>query len=61
MKNELLECIIEVSRDEIIPQIKDAKFILVMADDKKDISEQMQQVIVFRHELHVKIFKIFWD
>jgi hypothetical protein len=46
IQNELLDCILEVFRAEIIRE----KFLTVMSDDTTDVSEKTQEVVVFRYE-----------
>ncbi|XP_077294844.1 zinc finger MYM-type protein 1-like [Arctopsyche grandis] len=60
IQNELLECIVSVCKEEICKQIQKAKYIAVMTDDTSDISEHVQQVIVFRYELQGKVYERFW-
>ncbi|XP_077293770.1 zinc finger MYM-type protein 1-like [Arctopsyche grandis] len=60
IKNELLECILSVCKEEIRSEIQRAKYLALMADDTNDVSEHAQQVIVFRYELEGKVYERFW-
>ena len=60
IQNELLDCILEVCRDEIHAEIKQSKFLSVMSDDISDVSGLTQQVIVFRYELSGIVHERFW-
>lgn len=61
-QNELLDCILEVSRVEIISQIKEAKLILVIADDTTHYRYFGANTtsIVLCYELRGKNFERFW-
>jgi hypothetical protein len=50
IQNELLDCILEVSRTKIPAEIGRANFLAVMSDDTTDISKKTQTVVVFRYE-----------
>ncbi|KAK7906731.1 hypothetical protein WMY93_015343 [Mugilogobius chulae] len=49
IQNELLDCMLSVTRDEIIKQIKDSDFVSIQADETTDISTQSQLVFVLRY------------
>ena len=48
-QNELLECMLEVCREEILKEIEDAEYIAVMGDETTDVSNKVQFVIVIRY------------
>ena len=49
IQNELLECMLEVFREEILSEIEETEFVSVLADETTDISEKFQLVIVLRY------------
>jgi hypothetical protein len=60
IQNELLDCILEVSRAEIAAEISHEKFLPVMSDDTTDVSEKTQEVVVFRYENEGIVHERFW-
>lgn len=60
IQNELLDCMLEVCRDKISHEMKDAEFAAVMADETTDISEQTQLAIVFRYIHNGMTYERFW-
>lgn len=60
IQNELLQCMFEVCKDQILQEIEETSFLSVMSDDTTDISTQCQMVLVFRYELKGQIFEKFW-
>lgn len=60
IQNELLDCILKICRDEIINEINHSKFLAIMADDTTDISEKIQEVLVFRYENEGEVIERFW-
>ena len=49
IQNELLECMLNVFREEILAEIEEAEFVSILADETTDISEKFQLVIVLRY------------
>lgn len=60
IQNDLLDCILSVYRDEICSEIKRAKYLAILTDDTSDVSEHVDQVIVFRYELAGVVYERFW-
>ncbi|KAJ4427303.1 hypothetical protein ANN_24923 [Periplaneta americana] len=61
IQNDLLQCMLDVCRDEIKTEIQQADFLSVMADEISDVSSQYQMVIVFRYLLsNGKPVERFW-
>lgn len=60
IQNEILDCLLQIYRDEIKREIRKSSFVAVMADDTTDISEHTQMVIVLRYVLNEEIFERFW-
>ncbi|XP_055018970.1 52 kDa repressor of the inhibitor of the protein kinase-like isoform X2 [Boleophthalmus pectinirostris] len=48
-QNELLDCMLSVTRDEILSQIKDCGFISIQVDETRDMSNQSHLVLVLRY------------
>ncbi|CAH2013803.1 unnamed protein product [Acanthoscelides obtectus] len=49
IQNDLLNCILEVSHEEIIKQINRASYLAIIADETTDISGKSQLVTIFRY------------
>lgn len=60
IQNELLDCLLQIYRDQIRKEIKEAPFVAVMADDTTDVSEHTQMVIVLRYLLGEEVVERFW-
>ncbi|CAH1114114.1 unnamed protein product [Psylliodes chrysocephalus] len=60
IQNEILQCMLSVSREHILEETKKTQFLAVMTDDTTDVSTLMQTVIVLRYELNGKIHERFW-
>ena len=60
IQNEILDCLLQIYREEIKKELKEASFLAVMADDTTDVSEHTQMVIVLRYVLKGEIFERFW-
>lgn len=56
IQNEILDCLLQIYRDEIKREIRKSSFVAVMADDTTDVSEHTQMVIVLRYVLNEEIF-----
>ena len=60
IQNELLDCMLEVAREEIQKELNLAKYVAIIADDTTDVSEQTQTVVVFRYECSGNVYERFW-
>lgn len=61
IQNDLLQCMLDVCRDEIKTEIQQADFLSVIADETSDVSSQYQMIIVFRYLLsNGKPVERFW-
>ena len=49
IQNELLQCMLEVSREHIFQEIEESEYISLMADETSDIADMFQLVIVLRY------------
>lgn len=49
IQNELLNFMLQVCREKIITEIKEARTLAIMSDDTTNVSKYTQQVIVFRY------------
>ena len=60
IQNELLESILEISRNKIMEEVKSADYVAVMIDETTDNYDKIQMVIVIRYELQGKPVERFW-
>ncbi|KAK4882666.1 hypothetical protein RN001_005985 [Aquatica leii] len=60
IQNELLQCMLEVSQEQISKEIKEAEFLAVIADETSDIACIYQIVIVYRYIVNGKPVERFW-
>lgn len=49
IQNEILDCMLEVYREEILCEINKAPFLAVIADETTDVSSKFQMMIVLRY------------
>ncbi|KAK0143096.1 Zinc finger MYM-type protein 1 [Merluccius polli] len=49
IQNEVLDCLAEMVRSEIIDEVKDGEFFSIMADETKDVSKKEQISFVLRY------------
>uniref|UniRef100_H3A6X8 HAT C-terminal dimerisation domain-containing protein n=1 Tax=Latimeria chalumnae TaxID=7897 RepID=H3A6X8_LATCH len=49
IQNELLDCMLEVTRDFIIQQLRNTEYVAIQADDTTDVSTKCQSVLVYRY------------
>ncbi|KAK6325060.1 hypothetical protein J4Q44_G00044020 [Coregonus suidteri] len=49
IQNELLECMLAVTREHIVEEVKSANFVAIQADETTDVSTQTQLVLVLRY------------
>lgn len=61
IQNELLDIMYDVTTGKIKDEVKDAMFLSVISDDTTDISNQSQNVVVFRYVLKGRVFERFWS
>lgn len=59
-QNELLKCMLEVCHNKIKEELKETKFVALMADETTDVSEHQQMVLVYRYEINGDIYERFW-
>jgi len=60
IQNELLETMLEVCKNNIKAEIKQAEYLAVMCDETTDIYDKTQMVIILRYELQGKPVERFW-
>ena len=60
IQNELLDCMLEVCREIIMQEMKEADFVALMADETTDISNETQLALVFRYEHKGQPYERFW-
>ncbi|XP_064111309.1 uncharacterized protein LOC135218790 [Macrobrachium nipponense] len=61
IQNEILDCLLQIYRDQIRINTKEAPFVAVMADDTTDVSEHTQMVIVLRYLVGEEVVERFWE
>lgn len=49
IQNEVLDCLAEMVRSEIIEEVKESEFFSIMADETKDVSKQEQISFILRY------------
>ncbi|XP_042226471.1 zinc finger MYM-type protein 1-like [Homarus americanus] len=60
IQNELLESMLEICKNKIKEEVKNADYLAVMCDETTDIYDKTQMVIVLRYELQGKPVERFW-
>ncbi|XP_065070319.1 zinc finger MYM-type protein 1-like [Rhopilema esculentum] len=60
IQNELLKIMYKIMQSKIQKEIKEADFVAVIADDTTDVSNHLQNVVVFRYITSGKIVERFW-
>lgn len=60
IQNELLESMLEICKNKIKEEVKNANYLAVMCDETTDIYDKTQMVIVLRYELQGKPVERFW-
>ncbi|XP_042240779.1 zinc finger MYM-type protein 1-like, partial [Homarus americanus] len=60
IQNELLESMLEICKNKIKEEVKNADYLAVMCDETTDIYDNTQMVIVLRYELQGKPVERFW-
>ncbi|KAJ1125258.1 hypothetical protein NDU88_003691 [Pleurodeles waltl] len=49
IQNELLDCMLEVTRETTVQQLRSTDYVAIQADDTTDVSTKTQSVLVFRY------------
>ncbi|KAJ1204026.1 hypothetical protein NDU88_007807 [Pleurodeles waltl] len=49
IQNELLDCMLEVTRETIVQQLRRTDYVAIQANDATDVSTKTQSVLVFRY------------
>lgn len=49
VQNELLQCMLDVTKEETVKQVRESDFLAIQADETTDISTQCQLVLVLRY------------
>ncbi|XP_045595761.2 zinc finger MYM-type protein 1-like [Procambarus clarkii] len=60
IQNELLESMLEICKNKIKEEVKNAEYLAVMCDETTDIYDKTQMVIVLRYELQGRPVERFW-
>ena len=60
VQNELLDSMFTALQCTIQKEIEQADFVAVIADDKTDVSNHLQNVVVFRYIVSGKVVEKFW-
>lgn len=60
IQNELLQVMLDVCHEKIANEIKEAKYLAVIADETSDVSNQFQLAIVYRYISNNKPVERFW-
>ena len=50
VRNELLQSILEIGKQEITDEISKSKYLAVLCDKTTDVFDKSQTVVVFRYE-----------
>eukprot|EP00795_Rhopilema_esculentum_P005495 gene5495-673_t len=61
VQNELLDIMLNICKDVIKQEIKEADFLAVVSDDTTDVSNQSQNVVVFRYIKDKTVVERFWS
>jgi hypothetical protein len=64
VQNELLQCILDVCREEILKEIKDCEYVSIVGDETTDTSNQVQFALLVRYvtksaEVHERFWGFF--
>lgn len=51
IQNDLLDCMLQVSKERILEEIRAADFVSIIADETTDVSTKFQMVVVLRYVL----------
>ena len=49
VRNKLLQSILEIGKQEITDEIRISKYLAVLCDEKTDVFDKSQMVVVFRY------------
>ncbi|XP_050435438.1 zinc finger MYM-type protein 1-like [Adelges cooleyi] len=60
IKNELLDCILNVTRNHILNEINNSEFVSIIVDETTDIFNKFQSALIFRYEINGKPVERFW-
>lgn len=60
IKEDILDCMLVVCREEITNQIKSADFLSVECDETSDVTNWYQMVFIFRYVLEDTLYETFW-
>ena len=60
VQNEILDCMLEVCRETISEEIKNANYLAIMADETTDVATVQQMVIIYRYEIGGQPVERFW-
>eukprot|EP00795_Rhopilema_esculentum_P004011 gene4011-20178_t len=55
IQNELLDIMYKIAQEQIQKEIREAKFVAIISDDKTDVSSFMQNVVVLRYVVSGKL------
>ena len=61
IQNELLDIMLKTLQCTIQKEVKQADFVAVIADDTSDVSNHLQNVVVFRYIVSGKVVERFWS
>eukprot|EP00795_Rhopilema_esculentum_P017770 gene17770-9443_t len=61
VQNELLDIMLNICKDVIKQEIKEADFLAVVSDDTTDVSNKSQNVVVFRYIKDKTVVERFWS
>ncbi|XP_031337552.1 uncharacterized protein LOC116166657 isoform X1 [Photinus pyralis] len=61
IKNELLDAMLHVYKQEVLKEIQSANFIALEADETTDTSNPQQMVVIIRYVLNGQICERFWS
>ena len=61
IQNELLDIMLKITKADIQQEIKDTKFLAVISDDTTDVSNHIQNVVVFRYIVAGQVVERLWS
>ncbi|VVC30074.1 Ribonuclease H-like domain,HAT, C-terminal dimerisation domain,Domain of unknown function DUF4371 [Cinara cedri] len=60
IQNELLDCILNVVRNQILIEIHNSDFVSIIVDETTDTANSFQLALIFRYEINGKPVEHFW-
>lgn len=61
IQNEILDCILNVCKTEILKEVSNANFLSILCDETTDVSNHCQMVLILRYVHGYKVCERFWS